>query len=76
MISGLFFGFAFGIGGVGAAVLGKVADHTGIAFVYQVCAFLPALGLLAIFLPKMPKVAPLKTALGCAGRQKFPSTSC
>jgi len=39
------------------AVLGKVADHTGIAFVYQVCAFLPAIGLLAIFLPKMPKTA-------------------
>ena len=57
MISGVFFGVAFGIGGLGAAVLGKVADHTGIAFVYQVCAFLPAIGLLAIFLPKMPKTA-------------------
>ncbi|SDT49179.1 MFS transporter [Bradyrhizobium canariense] len=57
MISGMFFGVAFGIGGLGAAVLGRVADHTGIAFVYQVCAFLPALGLLAVFLPKMPKTA-------------------
>ena len=57
MISGVFFGVAFGIGGLGAAVLGKLADHTGIAFVYQVCAFLPALGLLAVFLPKMPKSA-------------------
>ena len=57
MISGVFFGVAFGIGGLGAAVLGKVADHTSIAFVYQVCAFLPAIGLLAIFLPKMPKHA-------------------
>jgi FSR family fosmidomycin resistance protein-like MFS transporter len=57
MISGVFFGVAFGIGGLGAAVLGRVADHTGIAFVYQVCAFLPALGLLAVFLPKMPKTA-------------------
>jgi FSR family fosmidomycin resistance protein-like MFS transporter len=57
MISGMFFGVAFGIGGLGAAVLGRVADHTGIAFVYQVCAFLPALGLLAVFLPKMPKAA-------------------
>ena len=57
MISGVFFGVAFGIGGLGAAVLGKLADHTGIAFVYQVCAFLPALGLLAVFLPKMPKQA-------------------
>jgi FSR family fosmidomycin resistance protein-like MFS transporter len=55
MISGMFFGVAFGIGGLGAAVLGRVADHTGIAFVYQVCAFLPAIGLLAVFLPKMPK---------------------
>ena len=55
MISGVFFGVAFGIGGLGAAVLGKVADHTGIAFVYQVCAFLPVIGLLAIFLPKMPR---------------------
>jgi MFS transporter, FSR family, fosmidomycin resistance protein len=57
MISGVFFGVAFGIGGLGAAVLGKVADHTGIAFVYQICAYLPALGLLAVFLPKMPKHA-------------------
>jgi FSR family fosmidomycin resistance protein-like MFS transporter len=57
MISGVFFGVAFGIGGIGAAVLGKVADHMGIAFVYQVCAFLPAIGLLAVFLPKMPKAA-------------------
>ena len=57
MISGVFFGVAFGIGGLGAAVLGRVADHMGIAFVYQVCAFLPAIGLLAVFLPKMPKLA-------------------
>jgi MFS transporter, FSR family, fosmidomycin resistance protein len=53
MISGIFFGVAFGIGGLGAAVLGKVADHTSISFVYQVCAFLPAIGLLAVFLPSM-----------------------
>ncbi|WKA27674.1 MFS transporter [Bradyrhizobium roseum] len=57
MISGVFFGVAFGIGGLGAAVLGRLADHTGIAFVYHLCAFLPALGLLAVFLPKMPKHA-------------------
>jgi len=55
MISGVFFGVAFGIGGLGAAVLGKLADHTGIAYVYHLCAFLPALGLLAVFLPKMPQ---------------------
>jgi FSR family fosmidomycin resistance protein-like MFS transporter len=57
MISGVFFGVAFGIGGLGAAVLGRVADHMGMPFVYQVCAFLPAIGLLAVFLPKMPKHA-------------------
>jgi MFS transporter, FSR family, fosmidomycin resistance protein len=57
MISGMFFGVAFGIGGPGAAVLGRVADRTGIAFVYQVCAFLPAIGPLAVFLPKMPKTS-------------------
>jgi FSR family fosmidomycin resistance protein-like MFS transporter len=57
MISGVFFGVAFGIGGLGAAVLGRLADHTGIAFVYQLCAFLPALGLLAVLLPKMPRHA-------------------
>ena len=57
MISGMFFGVAFGFGGLGAAVLGRVADHTGIAFVYQLCAFLPAIGLLAVFLPKMPRAA-------------------
>jgi FSR family fosmidomycin resistance protein-like MFS transporter len=57
MISGMFSGFAFGVGGLGAAVLGKVADHTGIAFVYQVCALLPVIGLLAVFLPRMPRDA-------------------
>ncbi len=56
MISGLFFGFAFGAGGLGAAMLGVVADAKGIDFVYAVCAFLPAIGLLAMFLPKMPRV--------------------
>ena len=55
MISGVFFGVAFGIGGLGAAVLGKLADHTSIGFVYHLCAFLPAIGLLAIFLPKLPR---------------------
>ena len=57
MISGVFFGFAFGFGGLGAAVLGRLADHTSIAFVYQVCSFLPVIGLLAVFLPRMPKTA-------------------
>jgi MFS transporter, FSR family, fosmidomycin resistance protein len=53
MISGLFFGFAFGMAGVGAAVLGQLADMTSIYFVYKVCAFLPAIGLLTYFLPNL-----------------------
>jgi FSR family fosmidomycin resistance protein-like MFS transporter len=51
MVSGLFFGLAFGMAAVGAAILGKVADWTSIEFVYHVCAFLPAIGLLAALLP-------------------------
>ena len=57
MISGLFFGFAFGMAGLGAAVLGLVADRTSITFVYQVCAFMPVLGLLTYFLPDMERRA-------------------
>jgi FSR family fosmidomycin resistance protein-like MFS transporter len=53
MVAGLFFGFAFGLGGVGAAVLGELADATSITTVYELCAYLPALGLLAIFLPDL-----------------------
>lgn len=53
MVAGLFFGFAFGMGGIGAAVLGELADWTDITFVYQLCAFLPALGLFAAFLPDL-----------------------
>jgi len=53
MISGLFFGFAFGLGGVGAALLGKLADLTSLTFVYHVCAFLPAIGILTVFLPDL-----------------------
>jgi MFS transporter, FSR family, fosmidomycin resistance protein len=56
MISGVFFGVAFGIGGLGAAVLGKLADHTSIGFVYQVCSVLPAIGILAVLLPDMRQV--------------------
>jgi FSR family fosmidomycin resistance protein-like MFS transporter len=52
-VSGMFFGFAFGMGGIGAALLGQLADRTSIAFVYQVCAFLPAIGLLTAFLPNL-----------------------
>jgi MFS transporter, FSR family, fosmidomycin resistance protein len=52
-ISGLFFGLAFGMGGVGAALLGQLADVTSIGFVYRVCSFLPAIGVLAVFLPNL-----------------------
>jgi FSR family fosmidomycin resistance protein-like MFS transporter len=55
MISGLFFGFAFGMGGVGAALLGELADLTNINFVYKVCSFLPLIGLLTGFLPNLEK---------------------
>lgn len=51
MVAGIFFGFAFGMGGISAAVLGVVADMKGIDFVYGVCSYLPLLGLLTIFLP-------------------------
>ena len=51
MIAGLFFGFAFGMGGVAAALLGQVADARGIEFVYLLCSFLPVLGLATILLP-------------------------
>jgi FSR family fosmidomycin resistance protein-like MFS transporter len=54
-VSGLFFGFAFGMAGIGAAVLGLLADWTSIEFVYRVCAFLPAIGLLAAFLPNIER---------------------
>ena len=55
MVAGLFFGLAFGIAGIGAAFLGWLADATSITFVYHVCAFLPAIGLLAVFLPETAK---------------------
>jgi len=71
MVSGLFYGFAFGMGGIGAAVLGKLADLHGIEYVYQICAYLPLIGLLAVFLPDIrrshgqdafPIVRPLEKA--------------
>jgi FSR family fosmidomycin resistance protein-like MFS transporter len=55
MISGLFFGFAFGMGGLGAGALGKLADMTSITYVYQVCAYLPAIGMLTAFLPNLER---------------------
>lgn len=56
-VAGVFFGFAFGAGGLGAALLGQLADATSIAFVFKVCSFLPAIGLLTWFLPEMPRRA-------------------
>ena len=57
MVSGLFFGFAFGMGGLGAATLGLLADHTSIEFVYQLCAYLPLLGVVAVLLPGVARPA-------------------
>ena len=53
MMSGLFYGFSFGMGGLGAAVLGFLADKWGIDTVYHICAFLPLMGFLAVFLPNI-----------------------
>jgi FSR family fosmidomycin resistance protein-like MFS transporter len=52
-VSGVFFGFAFGAGGLGAAMMGQLADATSIGFVFTVCSFLPAIGLLTWFLPNI-----------------------
>jgi MFS transporter, FSR family, fosmidomycin resistance protein len=57
MVSGLFFGLAFGMGGIGAAVLGELADWTSIELVYRVCSFLPLIGLLTLFLPNLEERA-------------------
>jgi len=62
MVSGLFFGFAFGLGGIGAAVLGKLADATSIYTVYHLCSFLPLIGLLTVFLPDIERKARLQAA--------------
>ncbi len=56
-VSGLFFGFAFGMGGIGAAVLGSLADRHGIEFVYRLCAYLPLLGVIAALLPNIERRA-------------------
>jgi FSR family fosmidomycin resistance protein-like MFS transporter len=56
MVSGLFYGFAFGMGGIGSAVLGWQADHTSISFIYQTCSYLPLLGIVAYFLPDLRRI--------------------
>jgi len=61
MVAGFVFGFAFGIGAIGAAVLGALADHVGIIAVFNLCAFLPFLGFLTVFLPKTHMRASLET---------------
>jgi FSR family fosmidomycin resistance protein-like MFS transporter len=71
MISGLFFGFAFGMGGLGAAVLGKLVDSTDIFFVYRICSFLPLIGLLAGFLPDLGMRKPVRVI---SAREPLPST--
>lgn len=58
LVAGLFFGFAFGMGGIGSAVLGELADRTSVEFVFRVCAFLPLIGILAAFLPNLPHRRP------------------
>ena len=55
MVSGLFYGFAFGMGGLGSALLGNLADHTSITYVYYLCAYLPLIGIVALFLPNLKK---------------------
>lgn len=55
MVSGLFYGFAFGMGGLGSALLGNLADHTSITYVYYLCAYLPLIGVIAFFLPNLKK---------------------
>jgi FSR family fosmidomycin resistance protein-like MFS transporter len=62
LISGVFFGFAFGMGGLGAFVLGRLADGVGIEAVYRLCAYLPAIGLLAAFLPDLDDTATAKAS--------------
>jgi FSR family fosmidomycin resistance protein-like MFS transporter len=64
-VAGLFFGLSFGLGGIGAALLGALADRTSLGFVYQVCAFLPAIGLLGALLPN-PRAKPGVAATGDA----------
>ncbi len=55
MVSGLFYGFAFGMGGLGSALLGRLADQTSITYVYFICAYLPLIGIIALFLPNLKK---------------------
>jgi MFS transporter, FSR family, fosmidomycin resistance protein len=62
LIAGLFFGFAFGMAGIGSALLGKLADHTSIDYVFHVCSYLPLIGLLTAFLPDLARMPHPATA--------------
>jgi FSR family fosmidomycin resistance protein-like MFS transporter len=55
LMAGLFFGLAFGLGGIGSAILGAMADRYGIPFVFYICSYLPLIGLLTAFLPNLEK---------------------
>ena len=59
MLTGLFLGFAFGMSGLAAVALGKIADHYGLTFVYQICSITPAIGVLCWFLPELSQVRKL-----------------
>ncbi len=60
LVSGIFFGFAFGIAGIASAVLGEIADYSGIEFVYRLCSFFPLLGIVAYFLPRVRTLQAMK----------------
>jgi FSR family fosmidomycin resistance protein-like MFS transporter len=74
MISGVFFGFAFGMGGLGAAALGRLADIVGIETVYRLCAFLPLIGVLAAFLPDLDRMKRYGTATEERGAERAGNT--
>ena len=76
LVAGMFFGFAFGMAGIGAAVLGWMADHYGIETVYQICAFLPLMGLLTYFLPNLEHGAGRKTPRGPDAHLASRRTGC
>jgi FSR family fosmidomycin resistance protein-like MFS transporter len=62
LVSGMFFGFAFGLGGLGAAVMGRIADATSVFFVFQLCSYLPAIGLVTWLLPDLDRLRPARSA--------------
>jgi len=69
MIAGLFFGVAFGISGIGAAALGELADRTSISYVFRLCSYLPAIGVLALWLPRVETLTPHRPSTPAQGAQ-------